>query len=130
MDYLETLEIAVTYIGNNLGDVSVQNVAYQTGYSYYHLTRLFRHALGESVGGYIKKQRLADGAQKLQYSNKRVIDIAIENGFKSSEAFSRAFKSMYKVSPIVYRKRYLSEIRIDKKQANIELTGSRFRYHV
>lgn len=77
------------------------------GYSYYHLTRKFSALLGESLGSYIKKRRLADGAKKLLYTKRRIIDIAVENGFNSSEAFSRAFKTAYKVCPYTYRKNRL-----------------------
>ena len=108
MDYLKALENAIIYIENHLGEaIMVEDVASAAGYSYYHLTRQFSVVLGESVGSYIKKRRLADGAKKLLYSNKRIIDIAMENGFDSSEAFSRAFKVIYKVSPSIYRKNRL-----------------------
>lgn len=120
MEYQELLEHAIAYIEENLGDATVEDVAQKVGYSYYHFTRFFNAALGESVGSYIKKRRLADGARKLLYTNRRVIDIAIESGFESSEAFSRAFKSIYKVSPITYRKNRLETIvgakyKVDKK---------------
>jgi AraC family transcriptional regulator len=120
LDYLKSLERAITYIENNLCDVGVEEVARQTGYSYYHLTRLFTAVLGESVGSYIKKRRLADAAQKLLYTDKRVIDIAIENGFDSSEAFSRAFKVIYKTSPINYRRNRLDVIVGSKKPLKSE----------
>lgn len=120
MDYLKSLEKAITLIEDRLGDISVEEVAREAGYSYYHLNRLFTSILGESVGSYIKKRRLADGAKKLLYTNKRVIDIAIENGFESSEAFSRAFKSMYRTSPVFYRKNRLDVIIGAKKQINSE----------
>jgi len=121
LDYLKSLERAITYIENNLGAINVEDVARVTGYSYYHLTRLFTAVIGESVGSYIKKRRLADGAQKLLYTDKRVIDIAIENGFESSEAFSRAFKTVYKVNPMTYRKNRLDMIIGAKKQLQPEL---------
>lgn len=104
MDYRETLEQAVIYIEEHLGeDISVEDVANYVGYSYYHLTRQFSAVLGESVGSYIKGRRLADAAKKLLYTNGKVIDIAMEAGFDSSEAFSRAFKAVYRVSPRQYR---------------------------
>ncbi len=44
------------YIENNLHEnITVNDVAKETGYSYYHLTRLFKSMFGESVGSYIKK---------------------------------------------------------------------------
>lgn len=108
MDYLKALEKAIVYIENHLGEtLMVEDVARASGYSYYHLTRQFSAVLGENLGSYIKKRRLADGAKKLLYTDKRIIDIAMENGFDSGEAFCRAFKAVYKVTPSIYRKRRL-----------------------
>lgn len=108
MDYTRALEQAVMYIENHLlEDIRVEDVARNTGYSYYHLTRQFSAMLGESVGSYIKKRRLADAAKQLLYTDRRIIDIALERGFESSEAFSRSFKALYRVSPALYRKNRL-----------------------
>lgn len=126
MDHLKALENAIVYIESNLGrDITVEEVARTAGYSYYHLTRLFSAILGESVGSYIKKRRLADGAKKLLYTNKRIIDIALENGFDSSEAFSRAFKAVYKVSPVAYRKNRLDLFISAKERLDPELIRHR-----
>lgn len=109
MDCLQAFEKAIIYIENHLGEeIGVEDVARKVGYSYYHLTRQFSALLGESIGSYIKKRRLADGAKKLLYTDKRIIDIALENGFHSNEAFSRAFKTVYKMSPHAYRKKRLN----------------------
>ncbi|MGC6174391.1 effector binding domain-containing protein [Lacrimispora sp. 38-1] len=104
MDYRKSLERAVIYIEANLReDIRVEDVARAAGYSYYHLNRQFVSLLGETIGSYIKKRRLADGAKRLLYTDERIIDIAVDSGFESSEAFSRAFKSIYRVSPQTYR---------------------------
>lgn len=108
MDYRKSLEQAVVYIENHLGsDIKVEDVAKAAGYSYYHLNRQFTVILGESVGSYIKKRRLADASKRLLYTDRKIIDIAMENGFDSPEAFSRAFKAIYKVSPQTYRQNRL-----------------------
>lgn len=104
MDYRGCLEQAIIYIESHLGEsIRVEEVAKAAGYSYYHLNRQFMAVLGENIGSYIKKRRLANAAKKLIYTNCKVIDIAMESGFESSEAFSRAFKLIYQVSPQVYR---------------------------
>lgn len=104
MDYRKALERAVIYIENNLsGSIKVDEVANAAGYSYYHLNRQFTAVLGEGIGGYIKKRRLAVAAKRLLYTDQKVIDIALDSGFESPEAFSRAFKAAYSVSPQTYR---------------------------
>lgn len=105
MDYLNALEQAILYIEKHLGDdIRVEKAASAAGYSYYHFTRLFHAILGESVGSYIRKRRLAGAAKELLYTNKRIITIALDWGFASAEGFSRAFKTVYSVSPAAYRK--------------------------
>ncbi|SDE57919.1 transcriptional regulator, AraC family [Fontibacillus panacisegetis] len=105
MDYLASLEKAIEYIEQNLDEeLFSEDIAKAAGYSLYHLTHIFTAVIGEPIGSYIQKRRLSNSCKKLLYSNKRIIDIAIESGFGSSEAFSRAFKSVYGVSPVVYRK--------------------------
>ncbi|MDR2977540.1 MAG: AraC family transcriptional regulator [Streptococcaceae bacterium] len=120
MDYRTALESAVIYIENHLGDdIQVEEVARVAGYSYYHLSRQFTAILGESIGSYIKKRRLAEAAKRLIYSDQKIIDLAMDMSFESSEAFSRAFKLIYNVSPQQYRKNKLdvligSKERLDK----------------
>lgn len=104
MDYRLALEQAIIYMEDRLGDaIKVEDVAKAAGYSYYHLNRQFTAILGESMGSYIKKRRLSNAAKALLHSNKKIIDVALDNGFESAESFSRAFKFVYKVSPQEYR---------------------------
>lgn len=116
MEYLEALERAIIYMENHLNeDISVYEVARASGYSYYHFTRIFQSVLGENIGNYIQKRRLSVAAQKLLYSNNKIIDIAMEGGFNFSESFSRAFKNVYQVSPTVYRRNQLDVFLGNKK---------------
>lgn len=99
------LERAIEYIETHLNEpIGLSDVSKETGYSYYHMTRLFSSVLGESVGRYINRRRLYNASEKLIHSNQRVIDIALDCGFESPEAFSRAFKAVFGRSPVDYRK--------------------------
>lgn len=104
MKYLEAFEHAIIYMEDHLNEnISVHDVAKAAGYSYYHFTRIFQSVLGESIGNYLQKRRLSSAAHKLLYSNQKIIDIAMASGFDSPESFSRAFKSVFQVSPTEYR---------------------------
>jgi len=121
MDYLASLEKAIEYIEQHLDEELLsEDIAKAAGYSLYHLTHIFTAVIGEPIGSYIQKRRLSNSCKKLLYSNKRIIDIAMESGFGSSEAFSRAFKSLYGVSPLVYRKNNLDLYTGSKKMLNRE----------
>ena len=122
MEYLAALERAIMYVEKHLNEnIRVSDVAKEAGYSYYHLTRIFHAMLGENIGNYIQKRRLSSGAKQLLYSEKKIIDIALENGFDSPEAFSRAFKAVYQVSPKEYRNNRLEVFIGQKKEITMGL---------
>ncbi len=122
MDYRKALERAVVYIESRLGErLNVEDVAKAAGYSYYHLNRQFMAVLGEGLGSYIKKRRLAEAAKRLLYTDQKVIDIALESGFESPEAFSRAFKAVYSISPQTYRKNRLDALLGSKERLDTGL---------
>ena len=105
MKELSPIEKAIEYIETHLDEnIGLSDVSRITGYSYYHLTRLFSSVLGESAGHYINRRRLYKASEKLIHSRQKIIDIAFESGFRSPEAFSRAFKAVFGCSPADYRK--------------------------
>ncbi len=121
MEYLAQFERAIIYIENHLNEnIRVMDVAKEAGYSYYHFTRMFQALLGESIGNYIQKRRLFNGASQLLYSNRKIIDIALDCGFDSPEAFSRAFKYVYRVSPKEYRNNRLEVFIGHKKEMGMD----------
>lgn len=125
MEILASLESAVLYIEANLGgDLKVEAVARHAGYSPYHLTRMFAAMFGEPIGNYIKKRRLTNAAKQLLYTDMRVLDIALENGFDAAESFARAFKAVFLVTPTQYRKNRL-DLLIGNKR---ELDAPRMRH--
>jgi len=116
------LEHAILYIEKNLSqDLDIRIVAKEIGYSYYHFTRIFESILGESVGNYIRKRRLSKSIEKLLFSNDKIIDIAFECGYESSEAYSRAFKAIYQVSPNGYRKNRIDVLKGNKRISEVDL---------
>lgn len=122
MNYQKALENAIIYIEDRLeDDIKVEEVAHFVGYSYFHFNRQFQALIGESVGNYIKKRRLANAAHQLLYTHQKIIDIAIDNNFESAEAFSRAFKSVYKISPQKYRDNRIQTLTANKEKLNPQL---------
>lgn len=125
MDYISQLEKAILFIEEHLNeDIKVEEIASFAGYSYFHFHRLFEAVVGESVGNYLRTRRLNRAANDLIYTNKRILDIAIEYQFESQEAFTRAFKRSLKITPGVYRRNRIDVI-VGKK---IQLTPSKLRH--
>ena len=70
----------------------------------HHFARMFRATFGISVIGYVRGRRLAKSAAMLEYTKTPIVDIALSCGFGSHEAFTRAFKRPYGLSPSAYRR--------------------------
>ena len=106
MDYIHPINRAIDYIEANLAqELDLSAVAAAAGYSPFHLSRLFRAMTGETPGGYIRKRRLSEAARQLVTSNRRILDIALDQHFGSQAAFTRAFRAAFGISPGAYRKR-------------------------
>lgn len=66
--------------------------------------RVFRDIIGESPKQFQLRVRLQRGAALLAGSEARIIDIAVASGFESHEAFTRAFRRRFGMSPLHYRR--------------------------
>ena len=83
-----------------------KDLASVAAYSEQHFHRVFKEVVGESVHDYIRRARLEFGANQLMFDEQAsILDVAIKCGFMSVSSFSRAFKSVFRVSPGVWRKR-------------------------
>lgn len=64
-----------------------------------HLQRLFKFAYGIPLAGYIRSRKLAASVEKLLTTDYHIIDIANEYGFSYEQAYIRAFKKEYHITP-------------------------------
>ncbi len=98
----------INHIEDKLGEeITVQSVSSFSGYSPHHFQKIFAACVGMSLGTYIRRRRLTKSAQRLKGTSDRIIDIAHDSGFDSQEAFTRAFKFMFALTPKEYRERSL-----------------------
>jgi len=106
MKNLETVIAAIHYIETHLTSekIGLDIVAANLHYSKYHLHRIFTDTVGLTIHDYAQRRRLTEAAKLLFFSDQPIIDIAILAGYDSQQAFSNAFKTMYKQSPHQFRK--------------------------
>lgn len=98
------IESVIDYIETHLNEkLTLDTIAATIHYSKYHLSRLFVDTVGLHINEYIKRRQLTEAAKLLIFSEKPIIDIALLCGYQSQQAFSSAFKSMYKAPPAEYR---------------------------
>ena len=110
------VQAAIDHIEANLDTpLDLDGVAAAVGLSRYHLHRLFQACYGEGLKAYIRKRRLTWAAGQLRRTDARILDLALDCGFESQAAFTRAFKAMYGTTPGRYRampeNRYQSGLR-------------------
>ena len=85
-------------------EATLHAVAEQLGYSPYHFSRCFREASGMSFRDYVRYRRLAFALKALRDTNDGILAIALDFGFSSHEAFTRAFRRAYGLTPSQYRR--------------------------
>ena len=84
-------------------DMTLSALAEKFGYSEFHLSRKFREVSGMSFRDYLRYRRLAFALKDVRDTEKGLLEIAMDYGFSSNEAFTRAFREAYGVTPSRYR---------------------------
>lgn len=83
---------------------TVAELAREVGLSRTVLAERFRHFLGEPPMAYLTRWRMSVGARALTSTAQSVAQVAIDVGYESEAAFSRAFKRTYNLPPAQYRR--------------------------
>ncbi len=84
--------------------LTLQHLAHKLGYSEFHVSRKFKEISGMQFREYLRYRRLAFALKELRDTKKGILDIALNYGFSSNEAFTRAFKEAYGITPGKYRR--------------------------
>lgn len=85
-------------------DMSLRRLAEKSGYSEFHISKKFREISGMQLRDYIRSRKLAFALKELRDTDTGILDIALQYGFSSHEAFTRSFKNAYGITPSAYRK--------------------------
>jgi AraC-like DNA-binding protein len=84
--------------------LTLQSLSKKLGYSEFYTTRRFKEISGMLLGDYIRSRKLAFALIEVRDTKLNFLDIAVKHGFGSHEAFTRAFKTAYGISPKNYRR--------------------------
>jgi AraC family transcriptional regulator len=104
--YAQRFERVFEYIDLHLDEpLSVEQLSGVAHFSKFHFHRQFSLYAGIGILAYVRLLRLRRASYRLVFSRQeRVIDIALDAGFESPEAFARAFKQAFGQSPSQFRK--------------------------
>lgn len=84
-------------------DVSLDDIADACGVSRFHMCRSFASATGMPVMEYLRGRRLTEAARQLAAGAPSITDVALEAGYGSHEAFTRAFRDWFGLTPDAMR---------------------------
>lgn len=82
----------------------LDDVAIRSGYTKWHLQRVFKQATGLTLASYIRGRRLTKAATELRLTKLPVLTVALRYQFDSQQSFTRRFKATFGVTPTEYRK--------------------------
>ena len=130
---LQSVRAVTDFIETHLdGRLNLERTAAADHYSKYHLHRTFTAVTGMTIHDYAVRRQLTEGARLLAESDRPVLEIALSCGYESQQAFTAAFKEMYKLPPARYRAQgifYPLQLPLClEEQGNLsELSGQRIR---
>ena len=84
--------------------MTLHALAKKLGYSEFHVSRKFKEISGMQFREYLRQRKLAFALKEVRDTEEGILDIAVRYGFSSHEAFTRAFKESYGITPSEYRK--------------------------
>ena len=92
---------------------SLDELAVHAGVSRSHLSRIFPIATGYSISAYVRGRRLTEAAKELAAGAPDILGVALDAGYGSHEAFTRAFRDQFDLTPDeLRRKRSLNSLRL------------------
>ena len=98
------IQTCCAYIQKHINEkINISDMASETGYVEYYLTKKFRKEMGMSVSEYVKNKRIEMARQLLTTTEKPVQDIATELGFNNTSYFTKVFRDATGKSPREYR---------------------------
>lgn len=98
---------AITYIEHNYqNNISIEEIASIVGINRSYFGKIFRNAIGKSPQEFLINYRMIKATELLKLTSLSIADIGNAVGYENQLHFSRAFKSIYGVSPLKWRKEH------------------------
>ncbi len=97
---MDPVQKALWYVeSHSRAPLTLEDVARACHVSPFHLTRAFSAALGMSLMRYVRVRRLSEAARQLAQGADDIFTVALDAGYGSHEAFTRAFREQFALAP-------------------------------
>lgn len=85
-------------------ELDLEEVARCAQVSKFYLLRAFGAAIGMPIMHYVRARRLSQAARQLAEGSQDILAVALDSGYSSHEAFTRAFREVFDVTPETVRR--------------------------
>ena len=111
---MESVQKALWFMeGRFRADVSLDELSRAAGISRYHFAHVFARATGQSAMRYMRGRRLSEAARVLANGGPDILTVALDFGYGSHEAFTRAFRDQFGLIPESVRaQRHLDNVNL------------------
>jgi AraC family transcriptional regulator len=97
---MNPVQKALWFVESHLREpIALEEIATHSGVSPYHLTRAFDAVAGHSLMRYVRARRLSEAARQLCNGAPDILTVALDAGYGSHEAFTRAFRDQFGLTP-------------------------------
>lgn len=103
MSYSTITHALINYVESHLENMNLKKMSESFGFSEIYLRELFCRNVNMPIMQYCKRRRMIASAFELLHSDKKIITIALENGFSNPESYTRAFKKTFNMTPSRFR---------------------------
>jgi AraC family transcriptional regulator len=111
---MNPVDKALWYVETHFaGELTLEEIASVAGVSRYHVSRAFGEAIGQPITRYACGRRLTEAARALAAGAADILTVALEAGYGSHEAFTRAFREQFGQTP--------ESVRAQRNVENLEL---------
>ncbi|WP_134704629.1 AraC family transcriptional regulator [Ammoniphilus sp. YIM 78166] len=125
MDWLNAMNRAIDYLEANMTEkLEIERVAKIAFSSSFHFQRMYYMLTGVTVAEYVRRRKLTLAAQDI-LSGEKIIDVAFKYGYKTPEAFAKAFRNMHGISPSGVREPGVKLMAYPKLSFHISVKGDR-----
>jgi AraC family transcriptional regulator len=97
---MDPVQKALWYVeGHSRERMTLEDIANSCKVSAFHLTRAFAASTGLSLMRYVRARRLCEAARQLAAGADDILGVALDAGYGSHEAFTRAFRDQLGLTP-------------------------------
>ncbi|ENB7487801.1 helix-turn-helix transcriptional regulator [Citrobacter koseri] len=100
MMYKSVLDVLLEWLHNNTDKpLRITDIAARSGYSPWHLQRIFKSHTGVTLGQYVTELKLNKAFELLSTTRTPIMDVSFIVGFSSQQSFSRRFHQYFGKTP-------------------------------